>query len=871
MSKLKLLIPVLLFFCFEAQSQTLSKPEKLATFFQNQLSVFPQEKIYLHTDKPLYITGEKIWFRAHLVNAENHLPASASRYVYVEMFNPLDSLISRVKIINNNGAYYGHIDIPEDIREGDYTLRAYTNFMRNLDENYLCTKTVRIGNSKNLLHVETKFSFEENGTTNADFGFFKSPQGDTFIPKSVQMNINSNEMKTLEVKPDGTTGVNFKIPGNASKRVMLLDVDDPLYPNRQFIQIPASGNDYDVTFYPEGGSLLRGVNCRVAFKVLKSNGRPANVEGIIYDQQGNERGKISTSYMGMGSFNVIPEEGTSYYVVCTDDKQKTKRFELPAALVLGYALSVNNMKEKIVVSVLKSTPNDRRDTLYLLAHTRGTVYYSEQWKEEREFITLPKKQLPSGVLHLVLFDAKLNPISERLVFINNDDQARVTYNNDQKSFVARSLVNNQIALTDHEGNPLSGSFSVSVTADNAVSVDTTANILTYLLLTSDLKGNIENPAAYFTNDKSMELDMLMMTQGWRRYDIATVAQGQLSHPKIPIERSAEISGLVKGGLLLNKPSKKAKVSIVSSGASCFDVLETDNKGRFSYRGCDRPDSTTFIVRVVNKSDSKYVALFIEEDSFPKWTFPIPVSAEIKQETFRKYVEQATPKKGKWELTLPEVTITGRHIPKSVVRPSYVIDEERIKELNDLSWAVNDIPRVKGLSYYVSGVGFPFRKLIIDDEVNEPLVFEEGYISQMFERIKVEEVKSIYFSIIHEGIPLGFDKILPPITELVIVCKNIYSVFESKTNNIQLIQPLGYQKPAEFYAPKYDTPEAREDETLDMRTTIHWQPDVRTDSLGIAAFKFYTADAKSSYTVVIEGVTDEGKIIGDEEKILIDEK
>ena len=73
-------------------------------------------------------------------------------------------------------------------------------------------------------------------------------------------------------------------------------------------------------------------------------------------------------------------------------------------------------------------------------------------------------------------------------------------------------------------------------------------------------------------------------------------------------------------------------------------------------------------------------------------------------------------------------------------------------------------------------------------------------------------------------------------------------------------PLGYQQPAEFYAPKYDTPEKKNIQEPDRRATIHWQPVVKTDSQGVAAFEFYTADENTSYTVIIEGVTDDGKII-----------
>ena len=120
---------------------------------------------------------------------------------------------------------------------------------------------------------------------------------------------------------------------------MLLEVDEPDYYCRQFIPVPAPDNDFDVTFYPEGGSLLTGSPVRVAFKALSSDGRPANIAGFVYDQHGNRYDSISTSYQGMGVFMVSAEESRTYYVECTNDRQQTKRFELPAALQMGYALS----------------------------------------------------------------------------------------------------------------------------------------------------------------------------------------------------------------------------------------------------------------------------------------------------------------------------------------------------------------------------------------------------------------------------------------------------------------------------------------------------------------------------------------------------
>ena len=750
-----------------------SVPENLALQFHHQLTIFPQEKIYMHIDKTVCITGEKLWFRTYLVNAANHIPVSGSQYVYVELFNPLDSLLSRVKIRNNSGAYHGYMDIPQDIPEGDYTLRAYTHYMRNLDEHYISARTVHIGNSKNMLHVETKFSFDGEGATNADFSFFNAPKGAPVVPKSVQMSINGGNVQHLDVAAEGTTGVNFRMPLNASRRVMLLEVNDPVYPCRKFIQIPASDHDFDVSFYPEGGSLLQGVSGRVAFKAMKSNGRPAKVEGVIYDQHGKEYGRIRSDEMGMGSFEIFSEEGVSCHVVCTNDQQQRKRFDLPAALKTGYALTVNNMRDdRIYVSVLKSAPDNRRDTLYLLAHMRGVVYYSEQWDADRTVIALPKKELPSGVLHLVLYDAALNPVSERLAFINNGDQAQVAYENDQKSFAARSLVNNRIALTDRDGNPLSGSFSVSVVDNQAVVTDTTSNILTYLLLTSDLRGNIDNPAAYFANNRSTDwsLELLMMTQGWRRYDVGAIAQGRLARPEIPLELSAEISGTVKGGLTYNNLLEKAKVSIVSSNESYFELMETDSEGRFRFKGCDLPDSTTFWVRAANLRNNTNVMLDIDEATYPEWTLPVVAPAAIEQETVQKYVEQATPKEEeekkkekeeeyKWDLgEMKEVAITGkRPIPKSVFRATYHLDEDQIKDINKhhgINALLEQIPNVTIVGgnalLYVNiskGRAFPFNKLIIDDQINEPLVYE-SLLYEMLELIDPGKVKSIYKSDIH---------------------------------------------------------------------------------------------------------------------------
>ena len=463
-------------------SRQSSIPDSLTSLFNNQLAVFPQEKIYIHTDKPYYISGERIWFRAYLADAITHIPTPISRYVYIELVTTASSrCLTRIKIRQAEGAYHGHLFIPDDAPEGDYILRAYTTFMQSQDKHYFFTKNIRIGD----------------------------PQTRTAL-------INT--------------------------------------------QAPVPENDFDVSFYPEGGSLMLGTACNITFKALKSNGRATDISGIIYDQSGVEIQKISSDYLGMGCFSFTAEKGKSYYAVCENDKGQSKRFDLPAAIDKGYALSVNRSADRIYVTVLQPAKSTQNNELYLLAHTRGKVHLAMLWDNDKNRVDLPKEQFPSGVLHLILFDAGLNPVSERLVFINNQDQAGIDVQSDQPVFTARSCVKNRITITDSDGEPLAGSFSVAVTSDSEVMPDTASNILTYLLLTSDLRGTIENPAYYFRDNPSSEqaLDLLMRTQGWRRYDIAALAKGRFSRPTTPIEAGAEISGTVKS-VLTGKPVENISI------------------------------------------------------------------------------------------------------------------------------------------------------------------------------------------------------------------------------------------------------------------------------------------------------------------------
>jgi len=809
-------------------------PDSLAASFRNQLEIFPQEKIYVHTDKPYYISGEKIWLRAWIVDAITHIPVSESRYVYVELISPLDSMVTRVKIREEEGAYHGHILIPDHAPKGAYTLRAYTTYMRSQDEDYFFTKTLYVG-----------------------------------VPPAYAARA---EAHSFHQSPD---------------------------------------DDYDVTFYPEGGSLMLGAMCKVAFKAMRPNGQSIEVSGAVYNQSHEEVGTFRTIHLGMGSFHLFSQQGERYYAICTNEKGQTKFFDLPAALDDGYSLSVNQMRGQMSgnlhISVQKPAGAALNDDLYLLAHTRGMIHFIEIWDHEQNFEIIAKEWFPSGVLHLILFDANLSPVSERLVFINNNEQAQVAYRTDKDKYPRRTLVQNSVTVTDKEGRPLDGSFSVAVTSDREVRPDTTSNILTQLLITSDLRGYIQNPAFYFqsTTESESALDLLMLTQGWRRYDIAALARGRFARPAFPIEFGQEISGKVQM-TSSGRAIEDVEVQIASLAMDGFShAIQTDNEGRFRMPIGEFPDSTRFIVSVEPPRRTN-IDLILDKETFPERTLSMVPPVEVDRDQFFQYAHKAeqqyVDEGGIRVAQLSAAFVTAETkqplrqsqfytLPNSA---SYSIPQEQLEhaqitggtDIYDLIGRMPGVEIERGVlgtaSIFIRGTnrriglgGSPGGRnpisiisassasplLIIDDMAMDISYLNTIHLHDIAQIDVLTQSNSAMFGI------RGQNGVISIFTKSGRGISNV-SQTTAPSPNIKAFMPLGYQQPVAFYAPKYETPEQRSNPKPDVRTTIHWQPVVSINNQGVATFGFYTSDDATSYTVTIEGVADDGTIIQKVEKLTL---
>ena len=852
--------------------------DSLYFLFRNQLVDFPQEKIYVHTDKPYYLSGEKIWFRAYVTDAVTHIPVLASRYVYVELINPLDSVVTRVKIRPDSlDAFHGHLPVPDDVPEGIYMLRAYTTFMRSQDEHYFFTKTLHIGDPQaRAIDISTDFFFESDRRVYATFRFSHAGSTTPLVPQSVMISVNAGKPMEVKVSEDGKATINFYLPASSLQRVMLLEVMIAKDSFKRFIQVPIPDSDFDVSFFPEGGSLIAGSLCRVAFKAVKSNGLSVDISGVVCDQDGEQVVTFESMHQGMGSFSLLAQKGTSYYALCENEKGQTKRFELPIALEYGYALAINQVKGNIHIIVQKPAETKKVEELYLLSHTRGMVQLIEQWGPEKSSIVFPKELFPSGVMHVILFDNSFHIVSERLVFINNEDQGQTTYSADRDRYASRSLVKNSITITNNNGQPLTGSFSVAVTSDREVAPDSTSNILTQLLLTSDLRGHIENPAYYFQQTPRSDalLDLLMRTQGWRRYDVSALAQGHFSQPTWPIEMGAEISGSVKS-VLPRKPVEGVDVTAISLTDGFLSRGQTDKEGRFYLSVYEFSGSKEYVVSIASRKGATQLNLHLEMDSYPKRAILAAPYVEVNTympSLYADKTESSFADKNNMRTTQLEaaVIVAEREAPSKspyYSDPDYSMPLDKLEALPAAKDIYDVLALIPSIQMYRSGDPFEMPTIYIRGGGFSlagplpPLVLVDN-IPKEIETLDLINVNDIAQIDILRGASASIYGVRGAGGAISIYTKDGRSTVSNIAQqlNIKTISVLGHQHPEEFYAPKYETYAQRYNGKPDLRTTIHWQPVVQIDDSGSAAFEFYTADEQISYTVTIEGVANDGTII-----------
>ncbi|MBQ9175940.1 MAG: hypothetical protein IJ139_03625 [Bacteroidaceae bacterium] len=487
----------------------------------------PQEKVYMHFDNTGYFKGETMRFKAYVIRCDTEERTDLSGVLYVELINPSGDVVERRKLKINNGEAEGDIKVDSIQSTGFYEVRAYTRWMTNWGM-HACFSRV--------------------------FPIFKAPR-----------QLGDYSRQELDMH-------------SYSKRLPNTRVDD------EGLVVESYTRRMNMKFYPEGGDLVEGLKSRVAFTATDDAGGYMTTEGWVEDEKKTKICTLKTDSRGRGIFEFTPQAGHTYSAVVTTDKDKERRFPLPTPRQDGVVLNVNMLGEVDIEATLQCSEGMHGRLLgYALMHG-GTIIGCDTLTAGKEHhLAFNRFVQPDGVNQLTIFGTNGEILAERLIFIypNPTDRDSIAISSTTTQLVPCGKVTFKIQTEPNS--------SVSFSAIDAATMNNGAvgNMKTWMLLSSEVRGYIPNPEYYFESDDEehrRQADLLMMIQGWRRYDFRLMAGVTEMENRQPIEDRLYLFGQVKSKLKRYSPDDVEITAYMynKSGQVIDGTLKTDSVGKYVY-------------------------------------------------------------------------------------------------------------------------------------------------------------------------------------------------------------------------------------------------------------------------------------------------
>lgn len=543
--------------------------------------VMPQEKVYLHFDNTGYFENEIMWFKAYVVRTDSTRPSNLSKVLYVELINPSGDVIKTRKLrLDEYGQTHGDMKLDTLMGSGFYEVRAYTRYMTNWGVN-ACFSRV--------------------------FPIYKAPreEGDFHHPTLVNNVLYRQRNPNVRDHKDS---------------LYQKAIDEGIYTHQLAQTISAH-------FYPEGGNLVAGKECKVAILVVDDNGRCYQGDGWVMNDNGEVLAKVKTDSLGRGTFKVVPDGGRMRMQM-KNLKGHTQWFNLPQARREGCALMLDAIGKEMVAQ-LQTTDSLCGNTLaYIIMHN-GNIIRTDTMKATPLInIDLGRSTLPDGVSQLTVIDGLGKIIAERLFFIcprkEGRDSLRVSTPTTHLTPCGKVTIDLQTRPEAH----------LSFSAIDAATMNggTRGDINTWMLMGSDVRGYIHNIDYYFEADDSTHrqaADLLMLTQGWRRYDWEVMCGRSDMEKHQPVEDRLYIDGKLREFRKWNKRNGvNLKVFLYNKdGQSLKGETTTDADGNYAF---GLPDisgewNLQLFTLLDNKRKTFHVGINRQFSPLPRYITPLEAS------------------------------------------------------------------------------------------------------------------------------------------------------------------------------------------------------------------------------------------------------
>lgn len=889
------LLPAAVFITLFAFTYNDDQLDKLLANLEKLAGDAPQEKIHLQFDKPYYSLGEDIFFKAYVVDAGHNMLSSQSKLLYVDLLNDRDSVKKTLLLPIVNGTANANIHLSDTLLSaGSYHIYAYTKWMLNFSSDFFFKKDVSIVSAKHgTVRSDIKYDAQvttagKQLTTEIVYKTDDKPYANQPVSYTIQANGKVLTSGKAVTNSEGKVIISDLIKGdNQSANLVVhtrINPTEDTGSDHDFVIKPLAGNA-DVQFFPEGGHLVNGLRTKIAYKAVKPNGDSEDISGYITDNSGEHLAEFKADHAGMGLFALQPVTGKTYTAVVTHRDGSESKYPLPKADENGYILNVNRVgTDSLSVRIAASPTLVNGREVILIAQSNGITQFVAKTKVDQasNVSLVSSKKFPTGITQFTLFSPDYAPVAERLVFVDHNDQLRAEITPDKTIYAKRGKVKLDFNVADAYAEPVVGSFSISVTDNNKVKFneDGETTILSNLLLTSDIKGRVERPNYYFNPanpDRLKHLDVLLLTQGWRRFSWTDVAAGKFPSIIYKPEQSLTVSGNIK--TLSNKPISKGQVTLLAKTAAGPMIIDTtaDENGHFVFNDLDFVDTTRLVVKAHDVKKSANVKIELDKKTRIPYVSNAGAgsAAEGNLAEYMKYSQTRFDEMSRFGLfnntiNLKEVKIASKKnfyankiIPNSVnkspgsadiVIKLAEIEKENINLLQ-LFYGRPGIYIKSDMVYMVGHVisitrpgGVPMM-ILMDGAQIEPSTLKLMTAQDIagVEILTSGSNTAIYGDAGYWGVILlttrrGGEGITPP--ELL---------------DVAHYMPNGYASTKQFYSPKYDSPNDQS-KMIDLRSTIYWDGDIVTDAAGKASVTFFNADDAGKYKVIMEGMDTKGKLL-----------
>lgn len=510
---------------------------------------------YVSTDKPMYREGENVYIRTVVLNARDNTPSQArNNVIFVSITGPKGDLVHEGHSNGTDSVIGYQWRIPSGIVGGQYTAKI-TSPTHGVPES---TRTFDI-RAYRAPRIKTQIEFTRDGYGPGDLikagATIERAEGGIPVNATITAiaRLDGEEIyrsQALDISDSGVVATAFTLPDHITSGEGSLSfvIEDGGVVETSAKSLPILLQDVEISFYPESGELVAGLQSRVYFQALLPNGKPADVQGNIVVLDGTTPGDetiatFTSEHEGRGLFEFTPAKGKRYAAVFTAPSGIVQPAELPDVKTTGTVITSTQaafaFNEPIELSVNSSNANPpARITL----HKREALLDSQAISSNTQKLDAKDAE---GVLIATAWDTNGHPLAERLIYRHSRFGLNIELTLSDEPFVPGGTVSVEILTTDDQGKPVEAVVGLTVTDDTVLELiekRQQAPRLPAMVYLENEVLDLADAHVYLddTNQHAAKsIDLLLGTQGWRRFILVNYADMKTQFPSAAAQAMAE--------------------------------------------------------------------------------------------------------------------------------------------------------------------------------------------------------------------------------------------------------------------------------------------------------------------------------------------